>query len=120
MSGKFKALLGNLFSGAQLFQVFIGIPAAAALWYYWPMLAHKFDPGAPTLGLEYLEPMVVAALYLMAGSPWAFIGAKLLDGHFPEKIAGCDTSFLLYCSFLLGYLAIAISLLASSSAPLPR
>jgi hypothetical protein len=112
-----KEKLSRVFDGKTLFQVLVGIPLALATWYVWPHLAHYLDPGAATFGLEMMEPMVIGCIYVMVGGVFSYFGAKLFDGHFPQNIGPCDTSFLLFALFYCGFLYGVASVLALSIAP---
>jgi hypothetical protein len=112
-----KEKLISIFNGKTLFQVLVGIPFAIITFYFWPVLVHTLDPGSATFGLEVLEPIVVASIYVMTGAVFSYFGAKLFDGHFPQTIGPCDTSFLLFSLFYCGYLYGAASVLALSIAP---
>jgi hypothetical protein len=111
-----KEKLNRIFDGATLFQILIGIPLAAATWYFWPHLAHVIDPGAATFGLEAIEPIIIGCIYVMVGGVFSYFGAKLFDGHFPATIATCDTTFLLFSLFYIGFLYAASSVLVLSTA----
>lgn len=100
----------SIFSGKHVFQLFVGIPAAALLFYFWPLIIHQFEPEAGTFSLGVLEPIVVSMIYVMVGHSFAHVGAKLADDHYQkEAIRGCDNSFLFYVLFFSAYMLAALS-----------
>lgn len=105
-NGPWAAIL----SGKHMFQMLIGLPAAAALFYFWPLLISRFEPEAGTFSLGILEPVVVSIMYVMVGHSFAHIGAKLSDEHYEKHvIPGCDTSFLFYCLFFSAYVLAVLT-----------
>jgi len=111
-----KEKLNKIFDGATLFQILIGVPVVASTWFLWPYIAHYMDPGAATFGVEVIEPVIIAFIYIQIAGILSFFGAKLFDGHFPPTIASCDTTFLLFLLFYCGFLFAVNSVLALSTA----